>query len=97
MEDRIVGEGLTFDDVLLLPGYSEILGSHADVSTMLTAKVGLKVPVLSAAMDTVSESALAIALAQQGGLSVIHKNLTIDQHVDRAPDLGVVERVDAVL
>ncbi|MEE8106076.1 MAG: IMP dehydrogenase [Planctomycetota bacterium] len=81
MEDRIVGEGLTFDDVLLLPGYSEILGSHADVSTILTRNIGLNVPVLSAAMDTVSESALAIALAQQGGLSVIHKNLTIEQHV----------------
>ena len=81
MQDRIVSEGITFDDVLLLPGYSEILGSDADVSARMSRRVGLKIPVLAAAMDTVSESALAIALAQHGGLSVVHKSHTIEQQV----------------
>ncbi len=81
MQDRIVGEGITFDDVLLLPGYSEILGADADVASQLSRRVALNVPIVSAAMDTVTESGLAIALAQQGGLGVIHKNLTIEQQV----------------
>jgi IMP dehydrogenase len=81
MQDRIVGEGITFDDVLLLPGYSEILGTDADVAARMSRRVGLKIPILAAAMDTVSESALAIALAQEGGFSVVHKNLTIEQQV----------------
>ncbi len=81
MQDRIVGEGFTFDDILILPGYSEFIGSQADVTTRLTRRIGLQIPLLSAAMDTVTESALAIALAQHGGLGVIHKNLTIEQQV----------------
>jgi IMP dehydrogenase len=81
MKDRIVGEGITFDDVLLLPGYSEILGSDVDVTTRLSRKVFLKIPIVSAAMDTVTESALAISLAQQGGLGFIHKNISIEQQV----------------
>lgn len=70
-------EALTFDDVLLLPGYSEVLPSHVSLATKLTKKISLKIPLLSAAMDTVSESKTAIVLAQEGGLGVIHKNLTI--------------------
>jgi len=81
MQDRIVGEGITFDDVLLLPGYSDVLGSDVDITTRLTRRVALKIPIVSAAMDTVTESALAIALSQEGGLGVIHKNLTIEQQV----------------
>ncbi|MHC4957029.1 MAG: IMP dehydrogenase [Planctomycetota bacterium] len=81
MQDRIIGEGITFDDVLLLPGYSEVLGSDVDVTTRLSRRVALNVPVVSSAMDTVTESALAIAMAQQGGLGFIHKNLTIEQQV----------------
>ncbi len=81
MQDRIVGEGITFDDVLLLPGYSEVLGSDVDVASRLTRRVALKIPIVSAAMDTVTESALAIALSQEGGLGFIHKNLTIEQQV----------------
>jgi IMP dehydrogenase len=81
MQDRITGEGITFDDVLLLPGYSEVLGSDVDVTTMLSRRVGLNVPIVSSAMDTVTESALAIAMAQHGGLGFIHKNLTIEQQV----------------
>jgi len=81
MQDRIAGEAITFDDVLLVPGYSEVLGSDVDVSARLSRRVDLKVPIVSAAMDTVTESALAIALAQQGGIGMIHKNLSIEQQV----------------
>jgi len=68
--------GLTFDDVLLVPGYSDVLPNEVDLSTRLTRDIRLRVPLLSAAMDTVSESRLAIALAQEGGLSILHKNLS---------------------
>jgi len=81
MENRIIGEGITFDDVLLVPGFSEILGAQADVTTRLSRNVPLNVPIVSAAMDTVTEAALAISLAQQGGVGIIHKNLTIEQQV----------------
>lgn len=81
MEDKIISDGLTFDDVLLLPGRSEIVPSKTDVSTQLTRAIRLHIPLVSAAMDTVTESALAIALAQEGGIGIIHKNLTIAQQV----------------
>ena len=77
---------LTFDDVLLLPGYSEIHPRDVDTATYLTREITLNIPVVSAAMDTVTESALAIALAQEGGIGIIHKNLPIleqVQEVDR--------------
>ncbi len=76
---RIAKEALTFDDVLLQPGYSEVLPREVDLSTALTREIRLSIPLLSAAMDTVTESRLAIALAQEGGLGVIHKNMTIDE------------------
>jgi len=81
MFDRIEGDGITFDDVLLLPGYSDLVGAEADVTSLFTRRVGLRIPLSSAAMDTVTEAALAIALAQQGGIGVIHKNLPIEQQV----------------
>jgi len=81
MENRIIGEGITFDDVLLVPGYSEVLGAQVDVTTRFSRNVPLNIPIVSSAMDTVTESALAISLAQQGGLGIIHKNLTIEQQV----------------
>lgn len=81
MEAKIVSEGITFDDVLLLPDRSEVVPSQADTSTKLTRNVTLNIPLLSAPMDTVTQSALAIALAQQGGLGVIHKNLSIEEQV----------------
>ncbi|MFN0053391.1 MAG: IMP dehydrogenase [Planctomycetales bacterium] len=86
MEDRIAYRGITFDDVLLEPGYSEILPANVDVSTRLTRSIRLNVPILSSPMDTVTESEMAIALAQEGGIGIIHKNLSIDQQaleVDR--------------
>jgi len=76
---RIAKEALTFDDVLLQPGYSEVLPRDVDLSTSLTREIRLSIPVLSAAMDTVTESRLAIALAQEGGLGVIHKNMTVEE------------------
>ena len=80
---RVADElALTFDDVLLLPGYSEVHPRDVETVTMLTRDIVLNVPILSAAMDTVTESALAIALAQEGGIGIIHKNLPIDQQVE---------------
>jgi IMP dehydrogenase len=81
MEDKIILDGITFDDVLLLPARSEIVPAQTDISTRLTARIKLNVPLLSSPMDTVTEAALAIALAQEGGLGVIHKNLAIEQQV----------------
>jgi IMP dehydrogenase len=76
---RIAKEALTFDDVLLQPGYSEVLPREVDLSTNLTQSIKLNIPILSAAMDTVTESRLAIALAQEGGLGIVHKNMSIDE------------------
>ena len=83
---KIVAEGLTFDDVLLVPQRSDVLPKDVDLSTKLTDSVCLNVPLMSAAMDTVTESELAIAMAREGGIGIIHKNLTIDEQaaqVDR--------------
>ena len=76
---RILEEALTFDDVLLVPAYSEILPRDVDLTTQLTRSIRLNVPMLSAAMDTVTEARLAITVAQEGGLGVIHKNLNASQ------------------
>ncbi|MDG1015836.1 MAG: IMP dehydrogenase [Woeseiaceae bacterium] len=76
---RITKEALTFDDVLLRPDYSDILPSDVDLTTKLTSEINLNIPLLSAAMDTVTESKLAIALAQEGGVGIIHKNLSITE------------------
>ncbi len=76
---RIAKEALTFDDVMLQPGYSEVLPREVDLSTRLTAEITLNIPILSAAMDTVTEARLAIAIAQEGGIGVIHKNMSIDE------------------
>ena len=70
---------LTFDDVLLVPAFSEVLPRDVDVSTKLTREITLNVPLVSAAMDTVTERALAIAIARMGGLGFIHKNMSIEQ------------------
>jgi IMP dehydrogenase len=89
MRDRIVGEGITFDDVLLLPGYSEIVPSDIDVKSRFTRRVELKIPISSSAMDTVTEAALAVALAYEGGIGVIHKNMTSQ---DQAREVYQVKR-----
>lgn len=84
--DKIIKEGLTFDDVLLIPGESHFEPKDADLSTRLSDSIKLNIPLLSAAMDTVTESKLAIAMAREGGIGIIHKNMTIDEqaeHVDK--------------
>lgn len=87
MPDKIIGEGLTFDDVLLVPQKSDILPRDVQLFTQFTRKIQLNIPIVSAAMDTVTESGLAIALAREGGIGIIHKNLSIEEQA------GEVDRV----
>lgn len=82
MEIRDINEGLTFDDVLLVPAYSELLPAEADTRTKFSRNIDLNIPLCSSAMDTVTEASLAIALAQQGGIGVIHKNFSIEQQAE---------------
>jgi len=89
MRDRIVGEGITFDDVLLLPGYSEVVPSDIDVKSRFTRNVSVSIPISSSAMDTVTEAALAVALAYEGGIGVIHKNMP---SMDQAREVYQVKR-----
>src|SRR5271157_818031 len=77
-----VPEALTFDDVLLLPAYSDVIPAQASTQTQLTRNIRLNIPIISAAMDTVTESHMAIALAQQGGIGIVHRNLTIEQQTN---------------
>lgn len=79
---KFVGEGLTYDDVLLLPAYSEVLPREVDTSSYLTRNIRLNIPLVSAAMDTVTEAAMAIAIAQNGGLGMLHKNMSIQRQAD---------------
>jgi IMP dehydrogenase len=79
---KLVKEGLTFDDVLLVPAKSEILPKEVDLSTQLTKKIKLNIPIISAGMDTVTESRMAIAIARQGGIGVIHKNMSIEKQAE---------------
>jgi IMP dehydrogenase len=76
-------EGLTFDDVLLIPTASEVLPSDIDVSTYVTKNIKLNIPIMSAAMDTVTESRMAIAISREGGIGVIHKNMSIEEQADQ--------------
>lgn len=91
---KVVGEGLTYDDVLLLPAYSEVLPREVDISTRLTRNIRINVPIVSAAMDTVTESAMAIAIAQNGGIGMLHKNMTIAQ---QAAEVRKVKRSESGL
>jgi len=91
MHDRIAYQGITFDDVLLEPAYSEILPRDANVQSQLTKKIRLNIPVLSSPMDTVTESAMAIGLAQAGGLGIIHKNMAQEK---QANEVAKVKRFE---
>lgn len=93
-ESRLVGWGLTFDDVLLLPGFSQILPHEANTQSFLTSQLKLGIPLLSAAMDTVTEGAMAIAMARLGGLGIIHKNLSVEQ---QALEVKRVKKSESVL
>ncbi|MFN5335429.1 MAG: IMP dehydrogenase [Bacteroidota bacterium] len=92
--DKFYGEGLTFDDVLLMPAYSQVLPRETDISTQLTKNIRLNIPMLSAAMDTVTEAGLAIALAREGGLGILHKNMSIE---DQAAQVRKVKRSESGL
>jgi IMP dehydrogenase len=89
--NKIISEGLTFDDVLLIPAYSEILPREVDIKTRFSRNIELNIPIVSAAMDTVTESVLAIAIAREGGIGVIHKNMTI---AEQAQQVKIVKRAE---
>lgn len=89
--DRIVMEGLTFDDVLLVPAYSEVLPRTVDLRTRFSRNIELRIPFVTAAMDTVTEAPMAIAIAREGGIGVIHKNMSID---DQARQVAIVKRAE---
>ena len=94
VNDKILFEGLTFDDVLLLPAYSEILPREVDISSMFSRKISLNTPIVSAAMDTVTEAELAIAISREGGIGVIHKNMAIEK---QAAQVRKVKRAENVM
>jgi IMP dehydrogenase len=89
---RLVKKALTFDDVLLVPAFSEILPRDTSLSTRLTRGIALNIPLVSAAMDTVTESRLAIAIAQEGGIGIVHKNLT---PAEQAKEVARVKRFES--
>ncbi|TAJ14370.1 IMP dehydrogenase [Marinilabiliaceae bacterium JC017] len=91
IEDKIVSDGLTFDDVLLIPAYSQVLPRDVKLTTRFTRNIELNTPIVSAAMDTVTEARLAIAIAREGGIGVIHKNMTIEQ---QAKQVEIVKRAE---
>ncbi|RAJ12956.1 IMP dehydrogenase [Olleya aquimaris] len=82
-DNKIVGEGLTYDDVLLVPAFSEVLPREVNIQSKFTRNITINVPIVSAAMDTVTESRMAIAMAQEGGIGVLHKNMTIEQQATK--------------
>ncbi|MBE7629514.1 IMP dehydrogenase [Tenacibaculum piscium] len=91
-QSKFVGEGLTYDDVLLVPAYSEVLPREVSIQTKFTKNITINVPIVSAAMDTVTESAMAIAMAREGGIGVLHKNMTIEQ---QAQEVRKVKRAES--
>ena len=91
--DKILNDGITFDDVLLVPSYSEVLPRDTDLSTNFTRNIRLNSPIVSAAMDTVTEAELAIAIAREGGIGVIHKNMSIKSQVKEVKKVKRAENV----
>jgi IMP dehydrogenase len=93
-EDKVRTEGLTFDDVLLVPSYSEVMPREVSLNTRLSRNIQMKIPIVSAAMDTVTEASLAIAIAREGGIGVIHKNMSIE---DQAVQVKKVKRAENIM
>ncbi|MCK7591626.1 IMP dehydrogenase [Subsaxibacter sp. CAU 1640] len=91
-QNKILGEGLTYDDVLLVPAFSEVLPREVNIQTQFTRNIKINIPIVSAAMDTVTESAMAIAIAREGGIGVLHKNMTI---ADQAAEVRKVKRAES--
>lgn len=91
-DNKILGEGLTYDDVLLVPAYSEVLPREVSIKSLFSRNISLNVPIVSAAMDTVTESAMAIAIAREGGMGVLHKNMSIEQ---QAAEVRKVKRAES--
>ena len=89
---KILGEGLTYDDVLLVPAYSDVLPREVNIQTKFTRNITINVPIVSAAMDTVTESSMAIAMAREGGIGVLHKNMSID---NQAKEVRKVKRAES--
>ncbi len=81
--DKFVGQGLTYDDVLLVPAYSEVLPRTVSIQSRFSKNISLNIPMISAAMDTVTESQMAIAMAREGGIGVLHKNMTIEEQAGK--------------
>ena len=92
IKSKLVGEGLTYEDVLLVPAFSKILPSDVSLQTRFSKNINLNVPIVSAAMDTVTESKMAIAIASEGGIGVIHKNMSIE---DQANEVRLVKRAES--
>ena len=92
IDEKIALEGLTFDDVLLVPAYSEVLPREVDLHTRFSRNITLNIPIVSAAMDTVTEAPMAIALAREGGIGVIHKNMSISA---QAAEVRKVKRAES--
>ena len=92
IKSKFVGEGLTYEDVLLVPAFSKILPSDVSLQTRFSKNINLNVPIVSAAMDTVTESKMAIAIASEGGIGVIHKNMSIE---DQANEVRLVKRAES--
>ena len=89
---KVIGEALTFDDVSLIPSYSDVLPKDVSLKTRLTSELSLNVPLISAAMDTVTEARLAIAIAQEGGIGVVHKNMNLE---NQAEQVRIVKKYEA--
>ena len=92
IKSKFVGEGLTYEDVLLVPAFSEILPSDVSLQTKFSKNINLNVPIVSAAMDTVTESKMAIAIASEGGIGVIHKNMSVEE---QANEVRLVKRAES--
>ena len=90
MEEKFSKEGLTFDDVLLIPQHSQVLPKDVKTHTRLTKKIKLNIPLISAGMDTVTEAALAIAIAREGGIGIIHKNMPLQKQAQEVASLPIL-------